>query len=73
MFKQKTMDKEATDKVGELKKNTKGDKKMFQNKLTLVEQTIQKIIEKEQITMFNQTWFATTFRVVGEYFHNNFI
>jgi hypothetical protein len=46
---------------------------MFQNKLTLVEQTIQKSIEKEQITMFNQTWFATTFRVVGEYFHNNFI
>jgi hypothetical protein len=74
VFKQKTLDKEATDKVRELKAKEKEEKrsKRFQDTLTLTERATQRIIEKEQKTMFNQAWSTTTFKATGEYFHNNF-
>jgi hypothetical protein len=74
VLKKKTMDKEATNKVRELKAKEKEEKisKRFQNTLTPVEQATQRIIEKEQETKFNQTWSTTTFKATSEHFHNNF-
>jgi len=74
MLKQKTMDKEAMDKIKELKAKEKQEKRSrrFQDTLTLTEWTIQRIIEKEQRTKFNQTWSTITFKATNECFHNNF-
>jgi hypothetical protein len=50
MLKQKTMDKEVMDKVGELKIKEGKEKRLrrFQDTLTVTKRTTQKIIEKEQ-------------------------
>ncbi len=52
VLKQKTMDKEVTDKLKELKIKKREEKrsKRFQDTLTPTKQTTQRIIEKEQKT-----------------------
>jgi len=70
VLKQKTMDKEVTDKVRELKIKKVEEKwlRRFQDTLTPTKQTTQRIIEKEQKTKFNQVWFTIAFKDTSECF-----
>ncbi len=74
VFKQKTMDKEVMDKVKEFKIKVGEEKKSkrFQDTFTPTKQATQRIIEKEQITKFNQAWSITTVKATNECFQNNF-
>ncbi len=66
------MDKELMDKFRELKIKEREEKKSkkFQDTLTLAKQAIQRTIEKEQRTMFNQVW-STIIVKASECLHNN--
>jgi hypothetical protein len=74
VLKQKTMDKEVTDKVRVLKIKEGEEKKSrrFQDTLTPTKQSAQRIIEKEQRTKFIQAWSTTTIKATSECFQNNF-
>ncbi len=69
------MDKKITKKLREQKvkeREKKRSKRVEGTQLTQAKQTTQRRIEKEDRTKFNETWFVTFIRAIGERFHNNF-
>ncbi len=70
----KAMDKEILDKFKKFKAKEKEEKiwKQVQDTFTQVKQIVQRNIEKEDRTKFNQPWSITIIKVVGEWLHNYF-
>jgi hypothetical protein len=69
------MDRKIMDKLKEQKVKEREKKRSRRAKgtqLTQAKQTIQRIIDKENKVKFDEAWFVTSIRVVGERFHNNF-